>query len=224
LAERLDQPFSSAQALCYKAILHQFRGEPQGVAEYADELLALCAKHDLKAWASNAEILRGWTLLRNALVDEGLRQFRQALEARRATRVTARQAYYLALLAEALGSAGQPERGLEAVNQALELIQNTEDRRWEAFGHCVRGDLLLAASGRNEADAAAALRCALEVARRQDAKSLELRAATSLARRLAEQGERRSARDLLAPVYGWFTEGFDTADLKNAKALLDALG
>jgi predicted ATPase/class 3 adenylate cyclase len=224
LARRLDQPFSSAQALCLKAMLHQLRGEPRAVAEGADELLALCVKHDLKAWARNAEMLKAWTLLGNALVDEGLRQFRQALDARRATGVTARQEYYLVLLAEALGCAGRPEPGLEAVTEALELIQSTEDRRWEALGHRVRGDLLLAASGRNDADAEAAFRCAIDVARTQEAKSLELRAATSLARLLADQDERQSARDLLAPVYGWFTEGFDTADLKDAKALLDALG
>jgi class 3 adenylate cyclase/predicted ATPase len=223
LAERLGHPFSLAHALCYRAILHQLRGEPEAVAEHVDRLSAHCARHELRIWARNAEILAGWTMLVNGEAEEGLRQFREALEARRATRVTHRQPYYLALLAEALGSAGQPEPAIDAVTEAVELTNSTEDRRWEALVHRVRGDLLLTAQPRNEADAEAALRRAIDVARGQEAKSLELRAATSLARLLAAQGDRRGARDLLAPVYGWFTEGFDTADVKDAKALLDAL-
>jgi len=224
LAERLGHPFSVAHALCYRAILHQLRGEPDSVAEDADRLEAHCAKNDLKIWARNAEILTAWTMLADGEIEEGLRRFREALAARRATRVTHRQPYYLALLAEALGAAGQPEQAAEAVSEAVELTDSTEDRRWEALVHCVRGDLLLAARPRNEADADAALRRAIEIARGQAAKSFELRAATSLARLLAEQGQRQKARDLLAPLYGWFTDGFETRDLKQAKALLDALG
>jgi predicted ATPase len=156
-------------------------------------------------------------------VEEDLSRFRQALAERRAMRVAHRQAYYLAILAEALGSSAQPERAIDAVDEALELTNSGEDRRWEALVHRVRGDLLLAAPRRNEAAAEESLRRAVEVARRQEAKSFELRAATSLAHLWADQGRRTQARDLLAPVYGWFTEGFDTQDLKDARALLDAL-
>ena len=170
LAERLGHPFSLAHALCYRAILHQLRGAPEAVAEDVDRLSAHCAKHELRIWARNAEILTGWTMLVNGEIEEGLRQFREALEARRATRVTHRQPYYLALLAEALGSAGQPEQAIEAVTEAVELTDSTEDRRWEALVHRVRGDLLLVARPRNEADAEAALRRAIDVARGQEAK------------------------------------------------------
>ena len=221
LAERLGHPLSSAQALCHKAIVHQLRGEPEPVAEDADRLLAYCATHDLKIWARNGEILKGWTLLATGAVEEGLRQFRPALDARRAVRAILRQAYYLAVLAEALGAAGRPREGLDAVTEALEYCR--EDHRWEALVHRVRGDLLLAGPDRNEAAAEAALSRSIDAARRQEAKSIELRAATSLARLLAGRGERRKAHDLLAPVYAWFTEGFETADLKEAQALLDEL-
>jgi class 3 adenylate cyclase/predicted ATPase len=222
LAERLDHPLTPAQALCHEAIVHQLRGEPGPVAEDADRLLACCATHDLSIWARNGEILKGWTLLATGETEEGLRQFRSALDARRAARAIPRQGYYLAVLAEALGAAGRPQEGLEAATEALAYC--SEDRRWEALAHRVRGDLLRAGPERDEAAAEAALRRALEAARRQEAKAIELRAATSLARLLADRGEARRARDLLAPVYGWFAEGFETADLKAAKALLGELG
>ena len=222
-ARRLSHPFSSAQALCYKAILHQLRSETESVDRYADELLAHCAEHDLKIWSYNGQMLKGWSLLRQAQVDEGRRRFRDALDERGATRVTHRQAYYLAILADALGLAGQPEEALDAIGQALELINSAEDRRWEALAHRVRGDLLFTPPCRDEAAAEEALQRAVEVARGQEAKSLELRAATSLARLLVARDERQKAHDLLASIYSWFTEGFDTADLKEAEALLAEL-
>jgi class 3 adenylate cyclase/predicted ATPase len=223
LAKRLTHPISLAQALCYKAILHQLRGELELVTKDADELLACCAKHRLEIWASNGQILKGWTLVAIGEVGEGLRSFQQALGERRGKGLRLRQAYYLAILAEAHGSAGRSDKGLEAVDEALKLISSTEERRWEAIAHRVRGDLLLTSSFRNEAAAEAAFQRAIEVASNQEAKSLELRAATSLARLWRDQGKRAQARDVLAPVYGWFTEGFDTADLRDAKALLDDL-
>ena len=223
LARRLGHPFSSAHALCFKAILHQLRGEPGSVADRVDELLAHCAEHGLEVWFRNGRILKGWTLVVSGEVDEGLAALEQAIDQRRASGSRIRQAYYLALQAEALGWAGQAEKGLDAVAEALELSSNTEDQRWEAIAHRVRGELLLAAPCRDEAAAEEAFRRAIEVAHEQEAKSLELRAGTSLARLWAEQGERRKAYHLLAPVYGWFTEGFDTADLKDARALLDEL-
>jgi class 3 adenylate cyclase/predicted ATPase len=221
LAARLGHPFSSAQALCYKAILHQLRGEPAAVAQDVDKLLAHCIRHDLKIWASNGQILQGWTLLTNDEVEEGLRRSREALDARRTTGVTHRQAYYLALLAEGLASVGRAQEGLVAVTEALKC--GTEDRRWEALAHRVQGDLLLAMPSKDSLAAEEALRRAIEIARRQEARSHELRAATSLARLWADQGKHAEALDLLAPIYAWFTEGFDTADLKDAKALLDEL-
>jgi len=127
------------------------------------------------------------------------------------------------MLAELYGQVGQPDQGLQALAEALEIVETTDEGWWESEVHRLKGELLLLRS-RKAADRAA--RCfhrALEVSRGQRAKSLELRAATSLARLWQRQGKPDPARELLAPVYGWFTEGFDTADLRDAKALLDEI-
>jgi predicted ATPase len=131
--------------------------------------------------------------------------------------------YYLALLAEAHRKSGQAEGALEVVAEALTLVAKTGERWWEAELHRLRGELLLTASAGNHREAASCFRQALAIARQQQAKSLELRAAISLSRLWQRQDKRDAARQLLAPVYGWFTEGFDTADLQEAKALLEAL-
>jgi predicted ATPase len=129
----------------------------------------------------------------------------------------------LAVLAHALGNAGQVEEGLAVLAEAEAFTARTGERNYEAEVNRIKGDLLLAHPTPDHTQAEAAFREALEVARRQSEKSSELRAATSLARLLRYQGRRDEARALLAPVYGWFTEGFDTADLKDARALLDEL-
>ena len=118
---------------------------------------------------------------------------------------------------------GHPEDGLQALVEAHTLMEQQEERYWEAEVCRLRGVLLLRQPGASQAEAEAWVQRALDVARRQEAKSLELRAAMSLARLWQQQGKRLEARELLAPVYGWFTEGFDTADLQEAKALLDEL-
>ena len=130
--------------------------------------------------------------------------------------------YFLVLLAEAYGNVGQANEGLEILTAASPVVDKGE-RYWEAELYRVKGELLLAHSTAQHAEAETNLHQALDVARRQQAKSLELRAAISLARLWQHQGKRAEARALLAPVYGWFTEGFDTADLQEAKALLDEL-
>jgi predicted ATPase len=132
--------------------------------------------------------------------------------------------WLLPLLAEAYGKAGQVEAGLQTLAEALALVAQTEERSYEAELYRLQGELLLARSAEHHAEAAACWRQALAIARRQEAKSLELRAAMSLARLWQQQGKRTEAHALLTPVYGWFTEGFDTADLQEAKALLDELG
>jgi predicted ATPase len=129
----------------------------------------------------------------------------------------------LALLAEAYGKVGQTEAGLTALAEALAIAHRTGERFWEAEIHRLKGEFLLARATGHDTEAEASFRQALDGARRQQAKSWELRAATSLARLWQQQGQRAEAHALLAPVYGWFTEGFDTADLQEAKALLDAL-
>jgi predicted ATPase len=131
--------------------------------------------------------------------------------------------YFLALLAEAYGTMGQPDVGLMALAEALTLVDATSERWYEPELHRLKGELLLQQSADHHATAQACFQHALDVARAQQARSLELRAATSLARLWQQQGKRAEAYQLLAEVYGWFTEGFDTADLQEAKALLDEL-
>ena len=150
-------------------------------------------------------------------------QMHQGLAALRATGAEMLRPYYLALLAEAYAQVGQPEAGLTVLAEALAVVDNTGERRWEAELYRLKGELLLARSAEQHAEAEACFHQALDIARRQQAKSLELRAAMSLSRLWQQQGKRAEARELLAPIYGWFTEGFDTADLREAKALLDAL-
>ena len=127
------------------------------------------------------------------------------------------------MLAEVCDHLGHTEDGLQALAEAHSLMEQHEERWWEAEVCRLRGVLLLRQPGTPQAEAEAWLQRALDVARRQEAKSLELRAAMSLARLWQHQGKRQEAYDLLAPVYGWFTEGFDTADLQEAKALLETL-
>ena len=130
----------------------------------------------------------------------------------------------LSLLAEAYGKAGQVEAGLQTLAEALALVNQTQERFYEAEMYRLQGELLLARSAEHHAEAETCFRHALDVAHRQQAKSWELRAATSLSRLWQQQGKRAKARELLAPIYGWFTEGFDTTDLQEVRALLEALG
>jgi len=133
------------------------------------------------------------------------------------------QTYFLALLAEAYGQGKQEDEGLTVLEEALALTDQQASVIWEAEIHRLKGELLLARSAENQVEAEACFHEALAVSRRQQAKSLELRTATSLARLWQHQGKRQQAHDLLAPVYHWFTEGFDTPDLQEAKALFDKL-
>jgi predicted ATPase len=148
---------------------------------------------------------------------------RQGLAAFQATGAALAQPYYLALLAEAYGELGQAGEGLKVVARALATVHTTGEQFCAAELHRLQGKLLLACAAEHDAEAAACFHQALDVARRQRAKVWELRAATSLSRLWQQQGKRTTARELLAPIYGWFTEGFDTADLQEAKVLLDEL-
>ena len=132
--------------------------------------------------------------------------------------------YFLTLLAETAGAAHQPDAGLRLLDEAHTVMDNTQERFYEAEVHRVQGTLVLAQAADQQAQAETCFQDALVVARRQQAKFLELRAAMSLARLWQQQGKRAEACELLTPIYGWFTEGFDTADLQEAKALLEELG
>ena len=140
-----------------------------------------------------------------------------------ATGTKRRRSYFLALLAEVYGQTGQADQGLNALAEALELVEKTDERWWESEVHRLKGVLLISRPARDMVVAEECFTRSIAVAQRQSAKSLELRAAMSLARLWRDQSRAAKARDLLAPIYGWFTEGFDTPDLKDAKALLGEL-
>src|SRR5262249_9332169 len=147
----------------------------------------------------------------------------QSMQAFRATGAELNRPYFLALLAEAHGTLGEPEAGLAVLSEALTLVGTTGERWYEAEIYRLKGELLLQQSSDNQGEAERCFQQAIAIAQNQQAKSFELRSATSLARLYQRQGKRQEAYDLLAPVYGWFTEGFDTPDLIEAKALLDEL-
>jgi predicted ATPase len=234
LAEMLAHPFSRALALAYAAMLYQFRGEQRWAQEAAETAITLCQEQGFSYYLGWVTIMKGWAVTAQGSSEEGMGQMRQGLAALRATGAALRQPYYLALLAEAHRRAGQVESGLALLAEGLTEVQRHGECWHEAELHRLRGGLLLRAGvhaacwhADGDAGSTGAEQCfhqALVTARRQDAKSLELRAAVNLARLWQRKGNHAEARDLLAPVYAWFTEGFQTADLRDAKALLDEIG
>jgi predicted ATPase len=231
LARELAHPFSLASALFFAAWLHQMRREWPLTYERAEAAIALGDAQGFAIPVALGTVFRGWALAERYAepgagpghVEEGIAQMQQGLVAWRATGAEAATPYILALLAEAYAKAGQCEAGLTLLAEALAVANDTGERRWEAEVYRLKGELLLACSTDNHAEAETCVHQALDVARRQDAKSLELRAATSLSRLWQQRGKRTAAHELLAPIYSWFTEGFDTADLREAKALLEEL-
>jgi TOMM system kinase/cyclase fusion protein len=223
LAQELSHPFTLAIALAYAAILHQFRGEPHAVHMQAEAVIALCTEQQFAYYLAWGMTMQGWAQVVQGQDEEGLAQIRRGLAALRATGAALRLPYYLALLAEACGQTGHAAEGLTLLAEALAQAHKTEESWTEAELHRLKGELLLSLSTDNQAEVEGCLHQALAVARRQQAKSLELRAAVSLSRLWQQQGKRAEARELLASIYGWFTEGFDTADLQEARVLLEAL-
>jgi predicted ATPase len=227
LAQDLSHPFSLALAHCYAAMLHQFRREPRIVQQQAEVAMTLCTEHGFTYYLAWATILRGWALTvqgADRAHGDAIEQLRQGFADLLATGAGIRETYYRALLAEAAGCRGKSEAGQQLLAEAFAAVQRTEERYWEAELYRLQGDLpgQDAARSQREGIEASFLR-ALAVARGQQSKSLELRAAMSLSRLWQDQAKRDEARALLLPVYNWFTEGFDTADLQEAKALLDEL-
>jgi predicted ATPase len=200
------------------------RRDVLAVHEQAEAAVALSTEQGFPFYAAMGTSLRGWALAIQGQGEEGMARVRQGLAAFRATGAELAVPYLCTLLADVSAHLDHPEDGLQALAEAHTLVEQHEERWWEAEIHRLRGVLLLRQTGTPQAEAEAWLQRALDVARRQEAKSLELRAAMSLARLWQQQGKRAEARELLAPIYGWFTEGFDTADLQDAKALLETLG
>jgi predicted ATPase len=224
LARELAHLFSLILALAFFSFLCQFRREAGPAREHAQAVATFCTEQGIAPqYLATAAIVRGWAEVRETRAMQGIDEIRHALDQLEAMRVRQRRSYYLGILAEAYGSVGEPEQGLGELTKATAFMDETGEGLWKAEIHRLKGELLLQCSSEGQGQAEASFRKALNTARRQEARSLELRAATSLARLWAEQGKRRKAHDVLAPVYGWFTEGFDTADLKDAKKLLDEL-
>jgi class 3 adenylate cyclase/tetratricopeptide (TPR) repeat protein len=217
LARELAHPASVATALYFAAFVHGCRREVQRTYEQAEAALGLAREHGFAQRAAEATILRGRVLVEQGQGEAGLTQICQGLAAHRATGAETGNA--LILLATAYGRVGQIEEGLRVAEEALAVSRT----RTDAVLYRLKGELLLRRSAEHHVEAESCLRQALEIARRQGAKSLELRTAMSLSRLWQQQGKQAEAYALLTPIYGWFTEGFDTADLQEAKALLEEL-
>jgi predicted ATPase len=249
LAQQLAHPRSLAIALYWVAMLHHLRREASLTQAHAEAAITIATEQEFPVLSAQGMPLQGWALAVSGQSEEGITYIRQGLATYGATRATRDRPYFLALLAEASAQVGQTTEGIEAVTEALATVAKSAVHWWEAELYRLKGELLLHAEGRQahaplrgrsaashrrrsrgeggvRHAALTAEECfqqALTIARRQQAKSLELRAAMSLSRLWQHQGKRAEARELLAPVYGWFTEGFDTADLQEARALLEAL-
>jgi predicted ATPase len=220
------------------------------VQEHAEAAIALCKEHGFPYWLAEGTILRGWALAEQGQGTEGIAQLREGLAVYQATGAELGQSYWLDLLAEAYGKVGQVKEGLTALAEALALGNQSGERFYEAELYRLKGELTLqqfqvpgskfkvpSTRTRNQkrearnhsptldpqAEAEACFRKAIEIAQCQRAKSLELRATMSLARLWRRQGKKDEARRMLADIYGWFTEGFDTKDLQEAKTLLAEL-
>jgi predicted ATPase len=224
LAEAIAHPHVLASVLVIVTHVHQLRQEVCATQALADTVIALATEHGFPFWLAEATIFIGWTQAEQGQAAEGIARVHHGLTTRQAIGIELSQPTFLALLAEAYRHAGQSAEGFAVLADALTRVDKTRERWWGAELHRLRGELLLEGlSADNHTEAETCFRQAIAIAQNQSAKSFELRAATSLARLWQQQGKRQEAYDLLAPVYGWFTEGFDTADLQDAKALLDAL-
>ena len=225
LTQKLSHAYSMAFALNYATMLHAWHREVQFAKERAEAVITLSNEHGFYQFLSVAMIRRGWALAKQGAVAEGIRQLHQGLAAIRDTGTELALSHHLALLAEAYCQGEQVNAGLNVLAEALVHLDKTLERGLESEIYRLKGDCLRAQTGeRSEGrEAEEYFRQALDVARRQQAKSLELRAAMSLSRLWQQQGRRAEAYQILVEVYGWFTEGFETPDLREAKALLETL-
>ncbi|HVA78028.1 MAG TPA: hypothetical protein VNF27_09035, partial [Candidatus Binataceae bacterium] len=207
----------------YATNVYELRRELDHTRERAEATLALSAELGNVIRRVMSEILLGWADAMAGDLDGGIARMRQYMLVLKAAGSEIRADYNLARIATALGRIGRFDEGLRTIGESFPFIERSGQRSYEAEVHRLKGELLLAQDGSNAAQAEHSLRTAIDISRKQHAKSWELRATTSLARLLLQQGKCDEARAMLAEIYNWFTEGFDTADLKDAKALLDEL-
>ena len=246
LAQELSHPFSLASALDMAAWLHQLRQEGQAAQARAEAAMTLSTEQGFAQWLGVGTVLRGWALAEQGQREEGITQMRQGLADLRAIGSEIERPFFLALLAEAYGKGGQAEEGLSLLAEALAFVDKTGERFYEAELYRLRGELTLQLEARGwrletsspspqasslkppvssgaEQEAERYFLKAIDIARKQQAKSLELRATMSLARLWQQQDKKTEAHQMLSEIYNWFTEGFDTADLQEAKALIEEL-
>jgi predicted ATPase len=207
--------------LALGAVLLSLVGDNRTLDDRAKQLLAMATEQGFPVWRAHGTIYRGWVMVKNGDVAEGISLIRRGSAAYKATGTDAWMPHFFALLASACEIAGQTEEALTLLADASQMVQKTGEQ-WFAAELCRNKGQLMLRQGHGDA-AEELYRNALRIAKEQEARLWELRAAASLARLWDDRGRRREARDLLAPVYSWFTEGFDTTDLQEAKALLDAL-
>jgi class 3 adenylate cyclase/predicted ATPase len=246
LAQGLSHPFSLGLALVMAGLLHQLRRERQAAQERAEAALTLATEQGFAEWLGAGSLLRGWALAEQGHREEGIAQMRQGLAALQAIGAEIGRASGLAQLAEAYGKEGQAEEGLTVLAEALAVVDRNGERFYEAELYRLKGELTLPKGARGwglgtgfsspqapslkpqvpkvaEEEAEEYFLKAIEIARKQQAKSWELRAVMSLSRLWQQQGKKNEARQMLAEIHGWFTEGFDTVDLQEARALLAEL-
>jgi adenylate cyclase len=223
LAQQPPVPSNLAFTLHFAACLRQLRREAQEAERLAAATMTLATDYELGHWLGQSTIIYGWAVAAQGQCEAGLASLRQGLTAMDATGSELLRPYYLALLAAVYGDSGQPTAGQAMLDEAWALVDKNGERWYAAELHRLQGALLLQQGTPAVHQAEQCFQQALHIARTQQARTFALRAATSLCRLWRQQGKRDEARELLAPIYGWFTEGFDTADLQEAKALLEAL-
>ncbi len=223
-ARSIDHAPSLAYALVFAGALPAaLQDDPRQAAEFAEEVLHLSDRLDSALWLGYGRVLAGWSAGKLKPHEDGVELVLQGLGNLEASAPNPWKPLFLTLLAEAYVARGETDQAVHVLENALQLIERTHEQMWEAGVHIVLGKTLLAQDDQNPQKGEASLQRAIRAAGRQGAKYLELRAATSIARLWQSQGKQQDARDLLTPIYGWFTEGFDTADLKEAKAVLETL-
>jgi predicted ATPase len=222
-AARNISPIAFAWALFGSFFLNMLLRDPKSTRSAADEAMRLLDEQGIISMLPYIGFQHGWAVAQSGQLQEGLAEMLRCRAGLMHTASPAFNPWFNLILAEVYLAAGRPDEGLEAANEGLQLGQRTGTRHLEAEMHRLKGELLLVEGSTPIADISECFLKAIDVARRQNAKSWELRATMSSARLLAKQGRELEARDMLAQIYGWFTEGFDTADLKDARALLDEL-
>jgi predicted ATPase len=223
LAKGLNYPYTMAIAHVLLAFVHHYRGDEYAVEKHADASIIILKEHAFEFFLEMAKIAFGWAKVKQGRLQEGISQIEQGLDSWRKTGAELFSSYWLAILAESYFKVGETERAISMIDEALEFSKNNSELFYEGELNRLQGEFLLALTPNDQTEAESSFRRAIDISRNQRAKSLELRAITSLGRLLKSTGRKDEAQHMLAEICGWFTEGFDTGDLRESKALLDEL-